>query len=55
MQGPMIAEICGTHPEAMLFSKKILPMAEVTERPSWMRAPAESLSPMTGTPSLRAV
>ena len=25
-------------PEAMLFSKKILPMAVVTDRPSWMRA-----------------
>ena len=55
MQGPMIAEICGTQPDAMLFSKKILPMAEVTVRPSWMRAPAESFSPITGTPNLRAV
>ena len=34
-----MAEICGIQPEAMLFSKKILPMADVTERPSWMRAP----------------
>ena len=34
MQGPMIAEICGMQPDAMLFSKKILPIAVVTERPS---------------------
>ena len=27
-----MAEICGMQPEAMLFSKKILPMAEVTDR-----------------------
>ena len=33
MQGPMIAEICGMQPEAMLFSKNILPMAEVTTEP----------------------
>ena len=32
MQGPMIAEICGIQPDAMLFSKKILPMAEVTDK-----------------------
>ena len=33
MQGPMIAEICGMQPEAMLFSKKIFPIAEVTDEP----------------------
>ena len=42
MHGPMTAEICGTAPDAMLFSKKIWPMAAVTLRPSWMRAPTES-------------
>ncbi len=34
MHGPMIAEICGMQPEAMLFSKKILPIADVTDKPS---------------------
>ena len=42
MHGPITAEICGMAPDAMLFSKKISPMAEVTLSPSWMRAPTES-------------
>ena len=42
MHGPMMAEIWGTTPEEMLFSKKIFPIAVVTESPSWIRAPTES-------------
>src|SRR5438876_5665126 len=46
----MIAEICGTTPEASVFRKKMsaYPPSEAT--PSWMRAPPESFRPITGTP-----
>src|SRR5947208_16764505 len=48
--GPMTAEICGTTPEASVLRRKIsaYPASETT--PSWIRAPPESLRPMTGAP-----
>ena len=48
--GPRIAEICGTTPDASVLRRKIsaYPPSETT--PSWMRAPPESLRPMTGAP-----
>src|SRR5438093_284472 len=48
--GPMIAEICGTTPEARVLRMKMsaYPASETT--PSWIRAPPESFSPTIGTP-----
>src|SRR2546422_1077500 len=48
--GPMIAEICGTTPEARVLRRKMsaYPASETT--PSWIRAPPESFSPTIGTP-----
>src|SRR5438046_8829612 len=48
--GPMIAEICGTTPEARVLRRKMsaYPASETT--PSWIRAPPASLSPTIGTP-----
>ena len=48
--GPRIAEICGTTPDARVLRRKMsaYPPSETT--PSWMRAPPESLSPITGAP-----
>src|SRR5437773_10914461 len=48
--GPMIAEICGTTPEASVLRRKMsaYPASETT--PSWILAPPESFSPMIGTP-----
>src|SRR6187401_42742 len=53
-QGPITSEICGTTPEACTFLQKIsaYPASETT--PSWMRAPPESLMPITGQPYLSA-
>ena len=50
----MITEICGTTPEASVFLRKMsaYPASETT--PSWMRAPPESFSPMTGHPAFIA-
>ncbi len=50
----MTAEIWGTTPEASVLRRKMsaYPASETT--PSWIRAPPESLSPMIGTPVLRA-
>ena len=49
-QGPRIAEICGTTPEALVLRRKTreYPASETT--PSWMRAPPESFRPMMGAP-----
>ena len=51
----MMAEIWGTTPEAIVFFKKIseYPPSETT--PSWMRAPPESLRPITGAPVFMAM
>src|SRR5438445_252614 len=48
--GPMIAETCGTTPEARVLRRKMsaYPASETT--PSWILAPPESFSPMIGTP-----
>jgi hypothetical protein len=48
-QGPRIAEICGTTPDASVLRRKIsaYPPSDTT-LPGC--APAESLSPMTGAP-----
>ena len=50
----MTSEICGTTPEAWTFRQKIsaYPASETT--PSWMRAPPESLIPITGQPYVTA-
>ena len=49
-QGPRMAEICGTTPEASVLRRKMsaYPPSEAT--PSWIRAPPESFSPMIGAP-----
>ena len=48
--GPRIADSCGTTPEASTLRRKMsaYPPSETT--PSWIRAPPESLSPITGAP-----
>jgi hypothetical protein len=50
----MIAEICGTTPDASVLRRNTsaYPASETT--PSWIRAPPESLSPMIGAPVLTA-
>ena len=50
----MITEICGTTPDARVFRRKMsaYPARETT--PSWMRAPPESLRPITGAPTFIA-
>src|SRR3954451_8199336 len=50
----MTSEICGITPDACTFRQKISakPASETT--PSWMRAPPESLMPITGQPILAA-
>ena len=48
--GPRITEICGTTPDAFTFRKKIPPYASSPATPSWIRAPAPSLSPTIGRP-----
>src|SRR5213078_2134119 len=52
--GPMTAETWGTTPEARVLRRKIsaYPASETT--PSWIRAPPESLRPMTGVPVFSA-
>ena len=51
----MTSEICGTTPEAWTFRQKIsaYPASETT--PSWIRAPPESLIPITGQPNRTAM
>src|SRR3972149_4662881 len=50
----MITEICGTTPEVITLRKKISAYPPSAVTPSWMRAPPESLSPITGMPLERA-
>ena len=50
-QGPRMRQNCGMMPEARVFRKKIDPYCP---NPSWMRAPPESMIPMTGAPTLIA-
>ncbi len=51
----MTSEICGTTPDAWTLRQKIsaYPASETT--PSWMRAPPESLIPITGQPYFTAM
>ena len=49
-QGPRIREIWGITPEASTLRTKTSPYAARLATPSWIRAPPESLSPMSGTP-----
>ena len=46
----MIAEICGTTPLASVFRRKISAYPPRLTTPSWIRAPPESFSPITGAP-----
>ena len=46
----MISEICGTTPLACTLRWKISPYRPSETTPSWIRAPPESLMPMTGQP-----
>ena len=50
----MISEICGMTPDAstLRWNTSAYPPSDAT--PSWMRAPPESLSPITGAPAFIA-
>ena len=50
----MITLICGITPEPWTLRRKMSPYPARESTPSWMRAPPESLSPIIGTPVLRA-
>src|SRR6185295_18493320 len=52
--GPMMAEICGTTPEARVLRRKMSAYPPSDTTPSWMRAPPESFSPTIGTPTFMA-
>ncbi len=51
---PMISEICGMTPEARMLLRKIWLYRPSETTPSWMRAPAPSLMPISGRPVLMA-
>ena len=46
----MISEICGITPDACTLRRKISPYRPSETTPSWMRAPAPSLIPISGHP-----
>lgn len=46
----MMTDSCGTTPEASTLRWKTSAYPASESTPSWMRAPPESLRPMTGTP-----
>ena len=50
----MISDTCGTTPEAstLRWNTSAYPASDAT--PSWMRAPPESLIPITGAPTFMA-
>src|SRR3954462_7510028 len=50
----MISEICGMTPEERTLSPNTSPYAPSETTPSWIRAPPESLIPITGQPILAA-
>ena len=50
----MMTEICGTTPEPSTFRTKMSPYPARLTTPSWIRAPAPSLRPMTGAPAFTA-
>ena len=43
-------DICGTTPERFTFCQNIFPYPESDSTPSWILAPPESLTPITGIP-----
>ncbi len=51
---PTTREICGITPDACVLRRKISPYRPSALTPSWMRAPPESLMPITGQPVFRA-
>ena len=53
--GPMIAEICGITPLNSVLRRKISAYPASDPTPSWMRAPPESFSPITGAPTFAAM
>jgi hypothetical protein len=48
--GPMIAEICGTTPDASVLRRNMSAYPPSESTPSWMRAPPESFNPTMGAP-----
>ena len=52
--GPMTTETCGTTPDAMTLRWKTSAYPASDATPSWMRAPPESLRPITGAPTFIA-
>src|SRR5262245_37937508 len=50
----MIAEICGTTPDASTLRRKMSAYPPSDTTPSWMRAPPESFRPMIGAPTFIA-
>jgi len=54
-QGPMISEICGITPLAMTLRWNTSAYPPSAATPSWMRAPPESLRPITGAPTCIAL
>ena len=53
-QEPMIMLICGITPDARTLRRKISPYRPSETTPSWIRAPPESLMPITGAPTWAA-
>ena len=53
-QGPSITLICGMTPDARTFRRNIPPYPASAVTPSWMRAPAPSLRPISGAPTASA-
>ena len=49
--GPMTSEICGTTPDAITLRWKTSAYPASESTPSWIRAPPESFSPITGSPN----
>src|SRR5438128_7303989 len=52
--GPITSEIWGTTPEACTLRQKISAYPASDTTPSWIRAPPESLIPITGHPYFTA-
>ena len=54
-QGPRMALIWGTTPDARMLRSKISPYPASAQIPSWMRAPPESFMQITGAPIVIAI
>ena len=50
----MMTEICGMTPEARTLRSKMRPYPSSETTPSWIRAPPESLRPISGAPTSSA-